>query len=114
MFVASHCPYDRGERVNVHLFRREQRISFEEGDHTLEKCAALRGKPGASDLAFLAMARQKLGETAIARDVLEKLRALMKQPDNAQNKELQGFLREAEALIAGGAVTPASAAAGRK
>jgi WD40 repeat protein len=88
--------------------------AYREAVATLEKCAGLRKEPNAADLAFLAMARQKLGDTATARDVLEKLRALMKQPDNAQNKELQGFLREAEALIAGGAVTPASAAAGRK
>jgi hypothetical protein len=56
------------------------------------------------------MARQKLGDTAPARESLEKLRALMKQPDTAKDKELQGFLREAEALILGAGGKPAAAA----
>ena len=41
MFVASHGSHDRGERLDVSLFRGEQRVSFEEGNHAPEECAAI-------------------------------------------------------------------------
>lgn len=47
------------------------------------------------------------------RDVLAPLRTKMKMPANAGNAELNALLREAEALGAGSAGTPASAAAKR-
>jgi WD40 repeat protein len=72
--------------------------AYREAVATLEKGAALQGKPGAADLAFLAMAHQRLGRRDAALAALEKLRAEMKKPDNASDEGLMAFLREAEAL----------------
>jgi tetratricopeptide (TPR) repeat protein len=88
--------------------------AYREAVATLEKGAALRDKPGAADLAFLAMTKQKLGDTSAARDALERLRTEMKKPDNAKEEELQGFLREAEALVLGVGGKPAAPEPGRK
>jgi Flp pilus assembly protein TadD len=66
---------------------------------TLTRCQELRASPDAGDLAFMAMANFKLGRADQARDQLDQLRALMKEPSRSGNAELQGFLREAEALI---------------
>ena len=73
--------------------------AFREAVASLERSAALRGTSGLPDLAFLSMARQRLGLVDAARDALEKLRAEMRKPDNAADKDLQVFLREAEALV---------------
>jgi WD40 repeat protein/serine/threonine protein kinase len=54
-----------------------------------------------TDVAFLAMAHFKLGQKEKAQALLGELRQLMKQPAGSGNKEAQGFLREAEALIVG-------------
>jgi tetratricopeptide (TPR) repeat protein len=53
-----------------------------------------------ADLAFLAMTQQHLGHAKEAQAELQRLRERMKEPDWAQNAEAQGFLREAEALLA--------------
>lgn len=74
--------------------------------------AALHNGPTASDFAVFAMARQRLGEPEAARDALERLRTEMKKPANAGNAELNALLREAEALLAGGAGRPPSEGAG--
>jgi hypothetical protein len=58
-----------------------------------------RGHP--ADVAFLAMAHQQLGRAAEARQTLGRLRKLMEDPQRAQDEEVRGFLREAEALISG-------------
>ena len=56
-----------------------------------------------TDVAFLAMAQHKLGQTAEAKARLAELRKLMKDRRFLKNNaELQGFLKEAEALIEGG------------
>ena len=47
------------------------------------------------------MAHHQLGHQQEATLTLARLRATMKQPQWAGNKEFQGFLREAEALIEG-------------
>jgi hypothetical protein len=80
---------------------------------TMERRAAMRNGPTASDFAVFAMAHQRLGEAQAARDALERLRAEMKKPDNASDDDLMAFLREAEVLIAGGGATPVAAGAGR-
>jgi tetratricopeptide (TPR) repeat protein len=53
-----------------------------------------------ADLAFLAMTQQRLGHAKEAQAELQRLRERMKDPGWAQNAEAQGFLREAEALLA--------------
>jgi WD40 repeat protein len=76
---------------------------------TLQRAEAARNDPSASDMVFTAMARAKLGDLAAARVAFDQLRAEMKKPDfdHANDEELLGFVREAEALIAGTA-SPAS------
>lgn len=66
---------------------------------TLMRCEELRTSPDAGDLAFMAMANFKLGHVDQASAQLDQLRTLMKAPNRSGNTELQGFLREAEALI---------------
>jgi hypothetical protein len=61
----------------------------------------MRRAPSPADLAFLAMARFRLGQAQAARAALEKLEAEMKNSNNADEAELQSFLREAQELIEG-------------
>ena len=68
---------------------------------------------GAAELAFLAMAHQRLGQRDAALAALEQLRAEVKQPDNGNNEELQGFLRESEAVVTGAGARPAAPEAAR-
>ena len=53
------------------------------------------------DLAFLAMARYRLGDKDEAKATLGRLREVMKQPRRTKDAEAAGFLREAEELIEG-------------
>jgi dipeptidyl aminopeptidase/acylaminoacyl peptidase len=53
-----------------------------------------------ADLAFLAMTQQHLGHAKEAQAELKRLRERMKDPRLAQDAEAEGFLREAEALLA--------------
>jgi WD40 repeat protein/serine/threonine protein kinase len=50
------------------------------------------------DLAFLATAHHRLGQTEKLRAALSRLREAMKKPQWAHDQESRGFLREAEAL----------------
>jgi tetratricopeptide (TPR) repeat protein len=66
-----------------------------------DKINALREKgslPG--DTAFLAMAQQQLGHAKEAQAELHLLRERMKDPRWAKDAQAQGFLREAEELLA--------------
>jgi eukaryotic-like serine/threonine-protein kinase len=54
----------------------------------------------AADPAFLAMTQHQLGRHREAQAELERLRERMKDPRLAHNAEAEGFLREAEALLA--------------
>jgi tetratricopeptide (TPR) repeat protein len=53
-----------------------------------------------ANLAFLAMTQQRLGHAKEAQAELQRLRERMKDPRLAKDDEAQGFLREAEALLA--------------
>jgi Flp pilus assembly protein TadD len=55
---------------------------------------------GPADLAFLAMTHQQLGHPKEAEAELQLLRERMKDPRSAQAAGAQGFLREAEELLA--------------
>jgi hypothetical protein len=50
------------------------------------------------DLAFLALAQHRLGLSEPARETLGRLRAVLKDPQQAGNSESQAFLREAETI----------------
>jgi hypothetical protein len=75
-------------RDAVATLTRSHQINFKEGR-----------QPG--DVAFHAMAHYKLGEKDRAQSLLGELRQLMKEPRWSTNAEANGFLREAEALLAG-------------
>jgi hypothetical protein len=53
-----------------------------------------------ADLAFLAMAQHHLGHAKEAQAELQRLRERITDPRWAEDAEAQGFLREAEALLA--------------
>jgi tetratricopeptide (TPR) repeat protein len=60
---------------------------------------AQRGRPTPTEMAFLAMTHHRLGHAAEARAGLDALRARIKEPEAAKDRDSQIFLREAEALI---------------
>ena len=51
-----------------------------------------------SDLAFLALAQTRLGQSDKAHSTLVRLRELIKNPERAKDQEAQAFLREAETI----------------
>ncbi len=61
---------------------------------------AALGGPVPADLAFLAMTRFQMHETARAQAALTELRETVRQPEWARNAEAQRLLKEAEALLA--------------
>ena len=63
--------------------------------HALNELSA-RPYPRANDLVFMAMCRQALGETDLARQLLEDVQALTQ---DTTDLELLGFVREAERLV---------------
>jgi hypothetical protein len=77
---------------------------YEEALHTLRqadwlnRCWLQPSQP--ADLAFLAMTEHQLGHKDQAQDYLRRLRDTMKQTQWANNEKMQGFLREAETLLA--------------
>jgi uncharacterized protein HemY len=72
---------------------------FEEAVEALTQSATLRKGPNAHDLAFLAMAQQKLGQVEQAQATLIRLRGMMQQREWATKPDAQRFLREAEDLL---------------
>ncbi len=76
---------------------------YREALATLRRSDQLNRKRGGqshpADLAFLAMAAQRLGQTKEAKTYLERLRAVMKNPEAEGGGESRAFLREAEALV---------------
>jgi WD40 repeat protein len=78
---------------------------YEKALKTLGESNKLRKESNPEDLAFLVMAQHQLGLKGEAQEMLARLRVVMKQPRWAKNAEVQGFLREAEAVLK---TTPAS------
>jgi len=64
-----------------------------------------------ADIAFIAMTHHQLGHVEEARAAMDRLRAVMQQPDVAELEENQWFFNEAEAMI--GAAGDESSANGR-
>src|SRR5262249_50517769 len=73
---------------------------YREALATLTRSDTLEGGEPAN-LAFLALARQRLGQPEEARQLLARLRAVMKKTPSFETgpSEAASFLREAEALI---------------
>jgi len=83
--------------------------SVAEALETLTQSNALNEKKEPADLAFLAMAHQRLGHPAEARVMLDRLRTVMRQasPDMTQIDEARAFLAEAEAVVLYDPIFPA-------
>ncbi len=65
---------------------------------TLTQSNDLRKEKEPADLAFLALAQSRLGQSEKARFALVRLRELMKTPARAKDQEAQAFLHEAETI----------------
>jgi eukaryotic-like serine/threonine-protein kinase len=65
---------------------------------TLTRSSDLNKQKEPSDLAFRALAQNRLGQSEEARSTLGRLRAVMKDPERAKDQEAQAFLREAETI----------------
>jgi tetratricopeptide (TPR) repeat protein len=65
---------------------------------TLARSNNLNKQEQPSDLAFLALAQHRLGQTEKARSTLGQLREVMKNPRLAGDQEAQAFLREAQTI----------------
>ena len=65
---------------------------------TLTRSNDLNKKKEPADLAFLALAQSRLGQTEKAPSTLGRLRELMKDPARAKDQEAQAFLHEAETI----------------
>jgi hypothetical protein len=65
---------------------------------TLARTNALNKEEEPSDLVFLALAQQRLGQSQKARATLARLRDVMKDVDWAAEREAQAWLREADTI----------------
>jgi hypothetical protein len=76
---------------------------------TLTRSNALSQEKAPDNLAFLAMAHQRLGQTAEARAMLDRLRDLMRQEEFAggQGHQCRAFLAEAEVVVLYDPIFPA-------
>ena len=72
---------------------------YEKARATLKRSNELSGNRQPADLAFLAMTQHRLNQPEAARATLERLRAVMKDPDIADFDVNQDFLHEAETVI---------------
>jgi tetratricopeptide (TPR) repeat protein len=72
---------------------------YEEALATLAHSDEFNGGKQPADVAFLAMANQRLGRIEEARAGLARLRVLMQDADLAADEDARNFLAEAEALI---------------
>jgi len=77
---------------------------YQAAEKTLQQAMALRpdsdaNKDSAWDRVFLAMTWQQLGKIQQAQRVLEQVRDLISLHQLERNRELQGFMREAQRLI---------------
>jgi len=78
---------------------------YEKGFETLTRCEKSRAdkhlEPAPENVAFIAMSLHKLDRKDEAKAGLERLRDLCKEERFAEDQEAQGFLAEAEKLLAG-------------
>jgi WD40 repeat protein len=65
---------------------------------TMTRANALNKGKAPSDLAFLALAQHRVGQSDQARDTLRRLREVMKDPQWSENPEARAFLHEAETI----------------
>jgi tetratricopeptide (TPR) repeat protein len=66
---------------------------------TLPRSNDLNQEKEPADLAFLALAQSRLGQSQNARSTLDRLREMMKNRDQAKYQDVQALLREAETIV---------------
>jgi WD40 repeat protein len=100
---------DNGNLVNTLGIAQYRAGLVPEALATLTRSNALNQGKAPDDLAFLAMAHQRLGQTAEARAMLDRLRDLMRHEDFAGSRGDQGlaFLTEAEGVVLYDPIFPA-------
>jgi hypothetical protein len=96
------CEYepDGGDFLNtlgVTQYRAEQ---YEKALLTLTRSNQLNGNRRPADLAFLAMTLHRLGRSETSCATLNRLRAVLRDPQVITSAEAQAFLREVEACLA--------------
>jgi WD40 repeat protein len=101
--IACRSDPENGRPLNtlgVALYRLGR---YQEALETLERSTRLNELPTAGppphDIAFLAMTHQRLGHTAEARELLGRLRTIMKSEPWSKLEEAQVFLRECETTV---------------
>src|SRR5262245_31153363 len=87
--------------------QREHREAAATLSHADELNSVHFGASLPSNLAFLALAQHRLGQTEKARATLTRLRESMKKVQWVTNQQAQDCLREAEAVVVLDAVFPA-------
>jgi tetratricopeptide (TPR) repeat protein len=94
---------DNGTALNTLGVAQYRLERYQEAADTLTHSDHLNAAGNSSslppDLAFLAMAHGRLGQTEKAQGYLNRLRETMKEARWAKDEEAQGFLREAETLM---------------
>jgi tetratricopeptide (TPR) repeat protein len=99
------CQLEPGNSGNYRAFLNTLGVAqyrtgqYDNAQATLTRSNQLNRNREPADLAFIAMAQLRLNQVAAARETLERLREVMKDPKTAANEENQAFLREAESVI---------------
>ena len=95
----------------AHVRVGEDRRALEAFERGIRIRKSRGSAPGAAELAFVAIARWRVGRAAEARESVEGLRRILEDPTRARDEESLGFLREAEAELARRDGQPATAPA---
>jgi tetratricopeptide (TPR) repeat protein len=100
--VASRVEPAEGQILNTLGVAQYRVAKYREALATLTRSEAINSRvsgPQPADLAFLAMARYRLGEKELAQKTLERLRETLKRPQFVHDAEARGFLEEVETLV---------------
>ena len=99
------APGDAGGSLHTVLGAAYYRVGrYADALNSLQTAARLNPQPDFANLAFTAMAQQRLGQPELARRALERFEALAKEPENPWNLPLElrtALGREAASVVRG-------------
>jgi tetratricopeptide (TPR) repeat protein len=98
---------DQGSYLTTLGIAQYRLEKYRQAVDTLARSEQINAGPLPADLAFLAMAHHRLGESEKAKNCLNRLRETTKVRPQVEDEEAQVFLREAEALIEAPRAVPA-------